>query len=168
ATTTLGVELSGSHTPPPGTTVTVNATVTGADSAYSIKWYNHGALFTTTTAPVTTYTKAAGIDTITATVLSASQSCTDTALSALHIVYPDATAVGSVVAIAAPLQLYPNPVENTLYISCAATVTSVLITNTLGQQVYSGSTTTADVRGLVAGVYFVRVNGVVGGRFLKK
>ena len=128
-------------------------------------------LFNTGVTPVDIIatTKPAGNDTITATLVSTARSCYDSVVSGARVVGDPSLGAGMVtVSHEEAITLWPNPAGDVLHISCAATVTSVVITNTLGQQVYSGSTTTADVSGLVAGVYFVRVNGVMGGRFLKK
>jgi len=76
--TTPTITLSGPSVAATGTLVTVNATVVGAGSGYSIKWYNGGTLFNTTTLPSVTYTHITGTDYITAVVLPASP-CIDSA-----------------------------------------------------------------------------------------
>ena len=81
------ISLSGVVSAAVGSTVTVTATVTNAGSSYIIHWMNHGIEFTTTTVPSVTYTKAAGIDTITARVVStATYGCYDSTTSGKHIV----------------------------------------------------------------------------------
>jgi hypothetical protein len=73
------------------------------------------------------------------------------------------------------IYLYPNPATTQLTISASENITSITITNLLGQTVYSsqfavsGQLPTAncrlqtiDVSALPSGVYFVRVNPSAG------
>ena len=78
-----------------GSVVTVNATVAGAGSSYSIRWYNRGRLFATTTVPATTYTKTLAIDSITATITPTGPGCWDTMQSTAQVVIDSTLGVGS-------------------------------------------------------------------------
>ena len=63
------------------------------------------------------------------------------------------------------VHIYPNPAASTLTIFCPEGITSVSLTNMLGQAVYKQQCNTTkveiEVAGLPAGVYLVKVNGVV-------
>jgi hypothetical protein len=59
ATPTIGIAAPGYAAT--GSVVTVNATVAGAGSSYSIKWYNRGSLFATTTVPVVPEREPTGV-----------------------------------------------------------------------------------------------------------
>ncbi len=172
-TRALAVTLSGATTAPMGTTVTVNATVTGADSAYSLQWRNRGLLFATTTLPTVSYTKAVAVDSITATVVSASQSCKDSAVSGVHIVAENVS-VGNLQLAVFSSRVYPNPVNNVLHVEAMEEIDELIISNVLGQTVVNSRqqngvrSVALDVSGLSSGVYFVKVNGVCTNRFVKR
>jgi hypothetical protein len=100
-----------------GTLVTISATVTNAGSSYSINWYNNSILFNTTTIPNITYTKTAGTDNITATVVPISirttPDCYDSTTSAMHLVAVDE---GINTITTEHLHIYPNPANDVLHI----------------------------------------------------
>ena len=101
-----------------GSVVSVNATVAGPAS-YSIRWYDNGVLFNTTTVPMVTYTKGAGVDNITATVV-ASEGCYDSSMSAVAIVTATtetSPSFGSAQDRLEVLRTFPNPVHNLLYVA---------------------------------------------------
>ncbi len=172
-TTTLGITLSGPVAAPTGSPVTVNATVTGADSAYSIQWRNKGVLFATTTVPTVSYTKAVAVDSIMAKIVSASQSCNDTAVSGVWVVVDSITA-----SPPAPLHkwrgvtCFPNPVRDELIIEADASMGVVVITDVLGRvvvrQLVQANKVSVVTKEWVNGMYFVRMDGVSAGRFLKQ
>ena len=56
-TVPTSLSISGPITKPIGSIVTINAAVTAPGSGYTIKWMNHGIVFTTTYVPSVTYTK---------------------------------------------------------------------------------------------------------------
>ncbi len=70
------------------------------------------------------------------------------------------------------ISLFPNPVSDELTIMGSGKMTSVSICNLLGSVVFmqqcSSEKVVIDVSNLMAGVYFVRVNGVVVRRFVKE
>lgn len=157
---------------PLGSSVTVNATVTSAGSSYIIHWLNRGVEFSTTTVPVVTYTKAPGIDTITARVVStATYGCYDSTTSAPHIVTVGSTRIVLMYA-AGGFLVYPNPAHGTLTVSGAEGINTVAITNLLGQtlieQKYNSDKVSVDVAALPPGMYLLRVNDVWVRRFLKE
>lgn len=63
----------------------------------------------------------------------------------------------------AELQVYPDPVTSNLTISATEQINYIVITNLLGQTVYTGNckgnTTDIDVSNLTNGLYFIRVLG---------
>ena len=114
------ITLSGVPAAYVGALVTVTATVTNAGSSYNIEWYNHGVQFSTTTVPSVTYTKAGGIDTITARVVStATYGCYDSTTSEGHTVMVAEEVPFGGLTIAA-MEIYPNPVSDVLHIDGVA------------------------------------------------
>ena len=74
---------------------------------------------------------------------------------------------------ASKISIYPNPASTQLNISFSETITSVIITNLLGQTVYSlqsavGSFASVDVAALPSGVYFVKINGTEVRKFVRE
>ena len=153
-----------------GTIVTVNATVTHTGSSYRIDWDNNGVPFATTTTPVLTYTKAAGTDHITATVVPLSSGCYDSTTSAVLIVNSYTAGINNVSVSQA--DIYPNPAQTAITITGTQGITSISITNLLGQTVYNqkcnSDNVKVDVSGLPGGVYFAKVNGVEVKKFVKE
>ncbi len=69
-------------------------------------------------------------------------------------------------------KIYPNPTESILTIENTSILSSIIISNLIGQTVYTNECNTEKVQinvaYLQAGLYFVRINGVVVKRFVKK
>ena len=100
---------------PVGSTVTVNATVAGAGTGYTLNWYNNAVLFSTTSLPTTTYTKPPGTDHITATVLPG-EGCYDSTMSAVSTVTTSGLSNTSLSFGEGRGEVYPNPVKDELHI----------------------------------------------------
>jgi sugar lactone lactonase YvrE len=72
------------------------------------------------------------------------------------------------------ISFFPNPTTTQLTISSSDNITSIFITNLLGQMVYCSQLAvgsmqaSVDVAGLPSGVYFVKVNGVDVRKFVKE
>ncbi len=70
------------------------------------------------------------------------------------------------------LKVYPNPVTTSLTISSADMITSVTITNLIGQTVYCNyyhnEEVQVDVADLPRGVYFIKINGTEIRKFVKQ
>jgi sugar lactone lactonase YvrE len=70
------------------------------------------------------------------------------------------------------LDIYPNPSTSKLFVTCGCTVTSLSITNSFGQAVYSNSYNTRQVQvnieHLPSGIYFARVNNYTMRMFVKQ
>jgi hypothetical protein len=152
----------------PGGIVTVNAAVTDAGPTYNVKWKKNGVLFATTTVPVVTYTMGSGTDTITATVISTSNGCHDTANSALLFVAP-ATDVRGITGGQAVVQVYPNPAAgNVLSVRAEDNIDRVTISDFMGRVVAAVQPSLAerelvvDIALMPPGVYMVRVQCVEG------
>jgi hypothetical protein len=68
--------------------------------------------------------------------------------------------------------IYPNPTDAVLTISAQYRITTLAISNLVGQTVYSheysADKVQIDVDGLPAGVYFIRINGTEVRRFVKE
>ena len=81
-------------------------------------------------------------------------------------------AVSNVSKAANNITIYPNPAQNEVTIKSTTAMESVEVVNMVGQVVVAKSSkekeVLLDIRSLPAGVYFVKVNGVYGGRFLKE
>jgi hypothetical protein len=144
-----------------GSTVTVTAVVTDTCASYLVRWFNKGVLFATTTTTSVTYTKGAGIDTITARVVPQCGSCYDSTTSLQHIVYNTALGVHGVGV--QPVRVYPNPAQSELTITAGTQITGVTISNIIGRQVYSHEynteNITLNIAHLPAGVYTVKITG---------
>ena len=70
------------------------------------------------------------------------------------------------------IDIYPNPTYNELTITASENISSVVITNLIGQNVYTNNYTAAqvsiDVAGLPTGIYFVKVNNTEVRKFVKE
>lgn len=171
---TTTILLSGVSSVTVGATVTVNATVSGAGSSYSIKWFRNSTLFSTTTLPTTTYVKGAGVDTITARVVPAVITCYDSAMSTV----PHLVSVGTVDVLQLGYEhnnvhVYPNPAEHAITVTLdGANVRTVLVSDLLGREVMYKDGSSADMQlcigHLPQGVYLIRVNGEYVRRIVKE
>ena len=69
-------------------------------------------------------------------------------------------------------QLFPNPVNQELSISCSDKIRNVSIFNLVGQSVfsneYNASQIKVNVAGLANGVYFIKMNGTEVRKFIKE
>ncbi len=146
-----------------GTTVTVSAVVAGAGSGYSINWYNNSTLFSTTTAPSTTYTKAAGTDHITATVVPPTEGCYDSTGSNTSIVSASTTGTSPQPSPKERevLRTYPNPLKDLLYVDEVSKQAEYKIRSVIGSSILQGTlqqgNNTINVKELPAGVYMLEV-----------
>jgi len=154
------ISLAGISSASVGSTVTVNATVSGVGSKYVIDWMNHGIEFSTTTTPFITYIKSSGIDTITAKLVPFCSQY-DSAVSINYIVKEGNDQYVSSIIGCAELSIYPNPAHDEVNVIAANKITGITITNLLGQQMsslqYNSAAVRVDVRWLPAGVYFMKV-----------
>lgn len=153
-----------------GTTVTVNATITGAGSAYTIKWFKNATLFSSTTSPVTTYIKGPGTDVITARVVPAVAYCYDSVISSAHSI---SETVGVIDAYSPSVSIYPNPAYTELVIITTDPIRKVVVTNLLGQAVEAsnnlqGEKAVVQVGHLPTGIYLLKVNDTWVHRFYKE
>jgi type IX secretion system substrate protein len=171
--TTPSISLSGIISAPIGSTITVTATVTNAGSSYIIHWLNHGTEFTTTTVPSVTYTKPAGIDTITARIVPTGYGCYDSTTSSAHIV--SALPEGINNYNARFVQIYPNPATASITIVAINKINQVTISNLIGQTVASPGLSTGgeekkeiDISGLPPGIYIVKVTDGEGQKTVVK
>ena len=170
---TPAISLSGLMYVSVGSMVTVNATVAGAGSGYSIHWYNHDTLIGTTTTPTFTYSKTWPVDSITATVVPVG-GCYDSTLSGVHLVVDSVLAISSF-SPSGPLHrvwLYPNPAFSELHVVSAGVISLVEVMDLVGKVVikHAGSDPLVDIgiASLPPGLYFVRVDGIVAGKFMKE
>ena len=151
-----------------GSLVTFHATVADADTGCSIKWYDNGVFFATTTSPVVSFTKTNIIDSIVATVVPAVY-CHDTAQSAVS--YVTSPASGVVTILAHTVDIYPNPVATTIVVDNpegdAAFVMQNLTGATVLQSMLHSGRNSIDIRSLPAGVYVVEITEEHGERIVK-
>jgi len=153
-----------------GSIVTVNATVSGSGSSYNINWYNHGVLFNTTTVPTVTYTKAAGTDNITASVISTSVGCYDSTTSSVFVITALETGINTM--ITKPLHIYPNPTNDLLHIDQVSTRSGFSIMSMVGSVLLQGAllpgANSVSVKALPPGVYMMELYGGDGERIVGK
>jgi hypothetical protein len=68
--------------------------------------------------------------------------------------------------------IFPNPASNTFTITAAYPITKLAITNPLGQVVQSQTCNaikiSVDITNLVSDVYFIRINDMQVGKFVKQ
>ncbi len=164
--TTPVVTLAAPTSAAVSSTVSLTALLAGGCTCTNdtVIWKNKGIVFATTTTLNTTYTKATGTDSITATVIG----CGDTAVSAVYVVTTSRTGI-PLLSNTEYFQLYPNPAQTTAYLSSASQeLGNISITNLLGQlqsvTISRPSTTdaTIDLRSLSPGFYLVRCGSYVG------
>lgn len=90
----------------------------------------------------------------------------------LKITYNIASGVRSINDPVKSISIYPNPVHNAFTISATDAITSIIITNLLGQTVYTNECNAPrlqiDVADLPNGTYFVKVNSGEVSRFVKE
>jgi hypothetical protein len=170
--TTPTITLSGITTATVGATVTVSATVSGAGSSYTIRWFRNSSLFSTTTTPTTTFVKGAGTDTITARIVPTIVYCYDSTTAAPHLVLEAPVAIGYVPE-RQQYRVFPNPAQQQLTISSPAPIHTITISSPVGQQwlAYTGSGSTEvqlSVAHLPAGLYIVRVNNGYSTKMVKE
>ena len=89
-----------------------------------------------------------------------------------RIVYDEA-AVNNINKTANNITIYPNPAANELTVKSTGEIAAVEVVNMMGQVVVAArgskqKEVVLNIRALPAGVYFVKVNGVYGGRFVKE
>lgn len=146
-----------------GSTVTVSADVQATVGSYSIRWFNKGVLFATTTTNTTTYTKTAGIDTITAIVTPAN-SCFAVTTATPVYVHSVGTGVNEL-ADKGAINVYPNPFNDRITVSGAKTGNKVTLYDVTGKKLASWDIADErkeqilSIRDLPAGTYMIRVTG---------
>ena len=90
----------------------------------------------------------------------------------LTIYENDPSAVKPLTTAGNSISLYPNPATTSLTIQAGEQITSLIISNTIGQKVFTGSYNVpqarVDVAGLPAGIYLVSVNGSGLQKFVKQ
>jgi len=70
------------------------------------------------------------------------------------------------------IAIYPNPTSNQISISASTKIENIIITNTIGQVVFSQNNINSeklqvDVKSFVAGVYFIKINDLLVQKFIK-
>ena len=155
------ISLSGASNTPVGSTVTVNATVNNAGSSYLIHWMNHGLEFTTTTVPVVTYTKMAGIDTVTAKVVPTGYGCWDSSTSAGWMVSDSTTEAPPSLPRGEELSVFPNPVRSSLTVEIGMSSATYrllgIVGSVLGEGVLHTGQNSISMAALPVGVYVLEV-----------
>jgi hypothetical protein len=84
----------------------------------------------------------------------------------------NATTVNSVINTPQIITISPSPATNTITISTGDKIENIAITNMVGQAIYNQlyykvEKTDVEVAGWAVGVYFIKVNGVYAGKFVK-
>jgi len=165
------ISISGPISERPGNLVTITATISNAGSSYLIEWMNHGIEFTTTTVPSVTYTKMAGIDTITANIVPTGYGCWDSTTSSAHVVVDGSLDLHGY-STNNSYNLFPNPAHNSLTITGNEKHITICVLDILGQEVLKNKTDNGsseiNISNLIPGIYMVKINGFVCQRFIKE
>ena len=152
-----------------GTVITVNAALADTPISYLINWFNKGVWFAGTTTPWVTYTKTMAIDSITAHI-APSGFCYDSAVSGVEVVIDSVLGVQSM-AIGTGVRLYPNPAHDFLELETNGNCYQWQIMDLLGKAITQGDVkgirTEINIERLPVGVYVIRIDGIVAGRFVK-
>jgi len=183
---TPSISLSGIISAPIGSSVVITAVVVGEGSDYLIRWFNHGVEFATTTIPSVTYTKGAGIDTVTARVVAAC-SYFDSTTSIAHIVNVGGGDGVAEISNAAEewCVVYPSPARDEVTIQTSPGLSKgeevLCISNLMGQLFdkltmtgsgASNNKTTINISSLPPGMYILQVTDDEGrkvrGKFIKE
>jgi len=155
------ISINGTHAQSTGNYVTLNASITHAGTGHRIVWRKNGIVILSTAIGTTiTYTKPAGNDTITATIIPLNY-CYDTAVSNTWIVYNN-TAVGQINPSGYNIQVYPNPLTNEMTISALSVADQVTVYDIMGRKVQNWiitkeGTNTFNTATLLHGMYIIRV-----------
>ena len=95
----------------------------------------------------------------------------DTAARASRLILPISTGTG-VLTSANQIYISPNPAYNQLNITAAENITSVLITNIIGNVVYNNTYNTnkleINTSTLSKGIYYIKINGIYASKFVKE
>ena len=116
-----------------GSTVNLGIAIPSGVTSYSIEWKKNNATFATTSTNTTTYVKAAGIDTITAT-LTPADGCYTTGTSPAAYVYSVGTGINDAVKTSG-IEVYPNPFNDRITIKGLAAGDKVLLYDMTGRNV---------------------------------
>ena len=166
------INLAGNPAATIGSFVTVNATVAGAGSSYTIHWYDNSVLFNTTTVPTVTYTKAAGTDHITATVISTSVGCYDSTTSAVFTVTDTTTEVTSPLGRPGEVSIYPNPVDAILNVDNVPAPVSYRLLSIVGSVLLQGTlqpgNNNVSTQALSPGIYMLEISNAEGQKTITK
>ncbi len=152
--------LSGLDTVCMGSSITLTATMPGGS------WSCSNPRATVTTAGVVSGVTT-GLDTV---IYSVANSCASAQV--IHPVYikPCATTF-SALTTATGLKIYPNPATNELTITNTEKIHKVTITDRLGHiihaQRFDAEIVQIDIAHLPKGIYFVKVDGMDGNKFIK-
>jgi sugar lactone lactonase YvrE len=97
----------------------------------------------------------------------------DGANNRVRKVIHSSTKVDTVIGLSQTNSISPNPATNTITISAGDKIENIAITNMVGQVIYNQlynkvEKTDVEVAGWAAGVYFIKVNGVYAGKFVKE
>ena len=169
------ISLAGITSAPAGALVTLTATVNNAGGAYSIKWFNNGVLFNTTSTLTVTYTKGTGTDSIAARVIpipvSTPPACYDSTTSLAHIVTVTPAGVSLLVS-RGQIIIYPNPTNDVLHIDGVTTLTQYSLLSIMGAVIKQGDlqkgSNNISLQSLPAGVYVLVVTGDDGEKMIRR
>lgn len=155
-----------------GTVVTVNAALADTPATYTINWYNHGLWLATTTSPQLVYIKVLAVDSITAH-LEGAEMCYDSAVSGVHVVIDSTLGIFSFSLFNINhVNIYPNPAKDFLTIEAGKPMQVIAVLDMYGRVVekidVSGNNQSINVKEIPVGLYFVQVDGVMAGKFLKE
>ncbi len=166
--TTPTISISSVTSAVKSSTVTVTASVASSSgSSYIIHWMNRGIEFAATTTPSVTYTKGAGIDTITARVVSTFYACQDSTTSIGIVINVNTAGVKSLNRGLETPDVYPNPAGAILHIDDVTAPSRYRLLNIVGMVSEAGTLEVGKnsivIKELPHGIYMLEVSDLVTG-----
>jgi hypothetical protein len=127
---------------------------------YSIEWKRNGVTFATTTTNATSYTKAQGIDTITA-VITTADGCYSPGTSPEIYVYSVGVGVNDVIKTSG-IEVFPNPFRDRITVKGLAPADKLLLYDMTGKSITpsapaNGTANTFMFNDIVPGAYLLKV-----------
>ena len=158
-----------------GETVTFTATAVGGGISPAYQWFINSMIVSGGTAPVFTTNALHDGDVVTCTETT-SESCFSpfTATTrGINITVLSASGLSQSGQNNKRVIIYPNPAGRSINVSFEEEINSISVSNILGEMLYANSfinknNATIDISSFSPGIYFVKVNDIFRGKFIKE